>query len=75
MYYPIVVWILSLVIPAGIGSTLEVQPAASVPLVAARNGAPYVILNRGETAHDGVATHRLEGDAVEILPRILEQSQ
>ena len=58
-----------------IGSTLEVQPAASVPLVAARNGSPYVILNRGETAHDGVATHRLEGDAVEILPQILEQSK
>ena len=51
-----------------IGSTLSVEPAASVPLRARRRGIPYVILNRGETAHDGVATLRLEGDAVSLLP-------
>lgn len=52
-----------------IGSTLTVEPAASVPLSSARAGACYVIINRGETAHDRAADLRLEGDAVEILPR------
>ena len=51
-----------------IGSTLQVEPAASVPLVAQQKGAPYVIINRGATAHDAMATLRLEGDAAVILP-------
>ena len=55
-----------------IGSTLQVEPAASVPLVAARNGAPYVIINRGPTAHDSLAILRLEGDAAELLPEAVK---
>ena len=55
-----------------VGSTLEVQPAANVPLVALQNGAPYVVINQGATAHDGVATLRLEGDINEILPAAIE---
>ncbi|NNF00978.1 MAG: hypothetical protein HKN25_18320 [Pyrinomonadaceae bacterium] len=51
-----------------IGSTLEVQPAALVPLSVLENGAPYVVINRGATAHDRLATLRLEGDVNEILP-------
>jgi NAD-dependent deacetylase len=51
-----------------LGSTLSVHPAASIPLLAARNGAPYVIINRGDTDHDRVATLRLEGDVAELLP-------
>ena len=45
-------------------------PAASIPLLAAERGAPYVIINRGETAHDDhpSVTLRLEGDVAEILP-------
>jgi len=35
-----------------LGSTLSVQPAASFPLLAARRGAPYIIVNRGTTDHD-----------------------
>lgn len=54
-----------------IGSTLEVHPAASVPLVAIRHGARYAIVNRGPTAHDHLAAIRIEGDAVEIVPRVL----
>jgi NAD-dependent deacetylase len=50
-----------------LGSTLAVQPAASVPLAAARH-APYVVINRGETDHDRIATLRLEGDVAELLP-------
>jgi NAD-dependent deacetylase len=53
-----------------LGSTLSVYPAASIPLLAAERGTPYVIVNRGPTEHDdhpGV-TLRLEGDVTEIFP-------
>ncbi len=57
-----------------LGSTLSVQPAALVPLMAAQRGAPYVIVNRGPTEHDDIAavTLRLEGDVSEILPPAVE---
>jgi NAD-dependent deacetylase len=51
-----------------LGSTLSVYPAASIPLIAARGGAPYVIINAGETDQDAEATLRLEGDVAEFLP-------
>jgi NAD-dependent deacetylase len=51
-----------------LGSTLAVQPAAGIPLVARQRGAGYVIINRGPTEHDAQATLRLEGDISEILP-------
>ena len=53
-----------------LGSTLGVYPAAGIPLAAAERGAPYVIINRGETDHDDlpVVTLRLDGDVGEILP-------
>ena len=56
-----------------IGSTLEVQPASLVPLQALEKGAPYVVINRGETAHDGIATVRIEGDIGEILPDVVRR--
>jgi NAD-dependent deacetylase len=55
-----------------LGSTLAVTPAADVPLTAARRGVPYVIVNRGETAHDALATLRIDGDVTEILPAAIE---
>ena len=55
------------------GSTLSVTPAADIPLLAAERCTPYLILNRGETAHDdhpGV-TLRLEGDvAANFVPAV-----
>ena len=54
-----------------LGSTLSVTPAATVPLVAAeRAGVSYVIVNRGETAHDELdeVSVRLEGDVAAIFP-------
>ncbi|MEE8408065.1 MAG: Sir2 family NAD-dependent protein deacetylase [Myxococcota bacterium] len=51
-----------------LGSTLSVHPAASIPLVAARNGTPYVIINRGATDQDQLADLKLDGDVTEILP-------
>jgi len=53
-----------------LGSTLSVHPAASFPLVVAARGAPYVIINRGVTDHDGDrrVRLRLEGEVNEIFP-------
>jgi NAD-dependent deacetylase len=53
-----------------LGSSLSVYPAASIPLMAARRGVPYVIINQGATDHDGAreTTLRIEGDVTEILP-------
>jgi NAD-dependent deacetylase len=51
-----------------IGSTLSVQPAASIPLYAARAGAPYVVVNQGPTDHDDLATLRIEGDVAAVVP-------
>src|SRR6266850_6118453 len=53
-----------------LGSTLSVYPAANIPLIAAARGAPYIVINRGETEHDGMreVTVRLEGDVGEIFP-------
>jgi NAD-dependent deacetylase len=53
-----------------LGSTLSVYPAASIPLLAAQRGVPYVIVNRGETGHDShpSVTVRLDGDLAAIVP-------
>lgn len=53
------------------GTTLSVEPAASVPLAAKAAGKPYIIVNRGPTAHDAAADVRLEGDACDLLPVLL----
>lgn len=57
-----------------LGSTLSVYPAASLPLLAAERGTPYVIVNRGATEHDDhpSVTLRLEGDVTAILPPAVE---
>jgi NAD-dependent deacetylase len=38
-----------------LGSSLAVYPAAGFPLLAKRNGARLIILNRDETPQDGIA--------------------
>lgn len=55
-----------------IGSTLEVEPAASIPRHARGAGAFYAIINLGPTAQDRLADMRLEGDAAQILPWVVE---
>ena len=57
-----------------LGSTLSVHPAASIPLLAADRGTPYVIVNRGPTAHDDhpSVTLRLDGDVSAIIPAAVE---
>lgn len=53
-----------------LGSTLSVYPAAAFPLLAADGGAPYIVINRGATDHDGDprVSLRIEGDVTEIFP-------
>src|SRR5467141_3728575 len=57
-----------------LGSTLSVYPAASIPLLAAERGAPYVIVNQGATDHDDhpAVTLRLHGDVTTIVPPAVE---
>jgi NAD-dependent deacetylase len=53
-----------------LGSSLVVYPAADIPLIAARRGARYAIVNRGETDHDHhpSVSLRIEGDVSVVLP-------
>ena len=57
-----------------LGSTLSVYPAASIPLLAAERGTPYVVVNRGMTEHDDhpSVTLRLDGDVTSIVPPAVE---
>ena len=53
-----------------LGSTLSVHPAASFPLLAAKRGIRYVIVNRGATDQDDqpCVSLRLEGEVTAIFP-------
>jgi len=57
-----------------LGSTLSVYPAASFPLLTAQRGAPYIIINRGATEHDGEpsVSLRIEGDVSDIFSSAVE---
>ena len=55
-----------------LGSSLVVTPAADVPLVAVRRKVPYVIINRGATPHDNLATLTLDADLTAIVPAAIE---
>jgi NAD-dependent protein deacetylase/lipoamidase len=57
-----------------LGSTLSVYPAASIPLLAAERGIPYIIVNRGATEHDDhpSVTLRLEDDVNAVVPPAVE---
>jgi NAD-dependent deacetylase len=55
-----------------VGSTLEVQPVAGLPLETLASGGALAIVNRGPTALDGVATLKVEGSAGETLAAIVQ---
>jgi NAD-dependent protein deacetylase/lipoamidase len=50
-----------------VGSTLEVQPVAGLPLETLSAGGALAIVNQGPTALDGMATLKVEGRAGKIL--------
>ena len=55
-----------------VGSSLVVQPAASMPLVAKRSGARLVIINRDETPLDDLADLAIRAQAGPLMAAILE---
>jgi NAD-dependent deacetylase len=59
-----------------LGSTLSVYPAAAIPLLAAKAGASYVIVNSGPTDHDGLSqvSLRIEGDVTVAFPAAVDMS-
>jgi NAD-dependent deacetylase len=54
-----------------IGSSLEVEPASSLPSLAKRNKAKIAIINLEETCMDNHADVVIHGDAAQVLPQIL----
>jgi NAD-dependent deacetylase len=56
-----------------IGSSLVVQPAASMPLVAKRNGAKLVIINRDPTPYDDLADVVIHEQAGPVMDSILKE--
>lgn len=55
-----------------VGSSLVVEPAASIPRIAKNAGARLVILNRESTPLDGIADLVLRGEIGEVLPALVE---
>ncbi|HAR94882.1 MAG TPA: sigma factor regulator FecR, partial [Deltaproteobacteria bacterium] len=55
-----------------IGSSLVVQPAAYMPMVAKRGGAKLVIINRDETSCDHLADIIVNGSAGATMAAIVE---
>jgi NAD-dependent deacetylase len=55
-----------------IGSTLTVEPAASLCAVAVRGGAPLVIVNRDPTPYDQIATAMVRDPISEAVPAIVD---
>lgn len=56
-----------------IGSTLVVQPAATLPGVAKQNGAFLAIINLSDTPCDSMSDVLIAGKAGEILPEIVNE--
>lgn len=56
-----------------VGSSLEVQPVASLPSVTLMSRGELAIVTQGPTPFDEVAAVRLEGDVVEELGSLLEE--
>jgi NAD-dependent deacetylase len=55
-----------------IGSTLTVEPAASLCAVAAESGAPLVIVNRDPTPYDYLATAVIREPIGEAVPHLAD---
>jgi NAD-dependent deacetylase len=56
------------------GSSLTVEPAASMPRIAGQHGAALIVVNLDATPMDDVADVVAYGKAGEVLPRIVERA-
>jgi NAD-dependent deacetylase len=56
-----------------IGSTLTVEPAASLCAVAVGHGAPLVVVNRDPTPYDRLATDVIRAPIGVAVPRLADQ--
>jgi NAD-dependent deacetylase len=56
-----------------IGSSLEVAPASELPVLALRNGAKLVIINRDPTHLDSEASCLLHDDVAVVLPALITE--
>ena len=54
-----------------VGSSLVVEPAASIPRAAKAAGARLVIVNREPTPLDGIADGVARGEIGEVLPALV----
>lgn len=55
------------------GSSLAVEPAASLPETAAKRGATLAIVNFDPTPHDDIADYVFYEDVTTVLPRLVEE--
>ena len=53
-----------------VGSSLQVQPAASLPIIAKRSGAKLIIVNRDPTPLDEIADAVVQGEIGSVLPTL-----
>ncbi|MEW6203491.1 MAG: NAD-dependent deacylase [bacterium] len=58
-----------------VGSSLVVEPAASFPVIAKRNGAALILINLTATPLDPIANIVLHGKAGEILPAVVKNAK
>ncbi|MEP7104688.1 MAG: NAD-dependent protein deacylase [Chloroflexota bacterium] len=58
-----------------VGSSLQVYPAADIPLAGRRAGAPLLIVNEEPTPFDELAEVVIRGKSGEVLPALLEKAQ
>ncbi|MDX1467758.1 MAG: Sir2 family NAD-dependent protein deacetylase [Acidimicrobiia bacterium] len=56
-----------------VGSTVGVWPAADFVMRAAQQAKPIVIINRGETEADRLASVKIDAGIGDVLPRIVER--
>jgi len=56
-----------------VGSSLVVEPAASLPVLAKEFGAKLVIINRTETPIDRLADSVIRGEITKILPQLVSK--
>ena len=56
-----------------VGSTVSVWPAAEIVMRAAQQSKPIVIINKGPTDADHVATVKIESGIGDVLPGLVDQ--